>query len=394
MSLRCSLTWVVSTAAVGAAAAPGKPAVEICGNGPAVTRPPSMILTCADDGELATHLTWSSWNATRAAASGIVTWRTGAADFASSTKWDQTRAEVVLTDPVAEPGHQTLFTQLELHVTGATPKGFMRDLKFDEAPTPPVPASAPQASPPKTAPAAPAAPSGTLSYADIEGFWIDAGGPTNSTGGFTDPQIAAAIAGAESSFLPGNIQPGVDYCDAGSDRAGWGLWQITCGNSVSQFGTDFQLLDPWNNAEAAVFKCEADIAIGDNCFDPWTTYTSGTYASFLQSTAPNTTPAAGRVPARSQAAPSKTLMPLSLARTRSAPGRMPTRSKSASACLSFSMPSFRRSRRAGRGLRPLPGRQSRSSGSARRGIYRIRYRFDDKAVTILNIKPRATAYRG
>jgi len=31
--------------------------------------------------------------------------------------------------------------------------------------------------------------------------------------------------------------------------------------------------------------------------------------------------------------------------------------------------------------------------SARRGTYRIRYRFDDKTVTVLNIKPRSTAYR-
>jgi mRNA interferase RelE/StbE len=30
--------------------------------------------------------------------------------------------------------------------------------------------------------------------------------------------------------------------------------------------------------------------------------------------------------------------------------------------------------------------------SARRGTYRIWYRFDDKAVTILSIKPRSTAY--
>lgn len=31
--------------------------------------------------------------------------------------------------------------------------------------------------------------------------------------------------------------------------------------------------------------------------------------------------------------------------------------------------------------------------SARRGTYRIRYRSDDKTVTILNIKPRSAAYR-
>ena len=30
--------------------------------------------------------------------------------------------------------------------------------------------------------------------------------------------------------------------------------------------------------------------------------------------------------------------------------------------------------------------------SARRGTYRIRYRFDDKTVTILHIRPRSTAY--
>ena len=31
--------------------------------------------------------------------------------------------------------------------------------------------------------------------------------------------------------------------------------------------------------------------------------------------------------------------------------------------------------------------------TAHRGTYRIRYRFDDKAVTVLAIKPRSTAYQ-
>jgi len=30
--------------------------------------------------------------------------------------------------------------------------------------------------------------------------------------------------------------------------------------------------------------------------------------------------------------------------------------------------------------------------SARRGTYRIRYRFDDKTLTVLHIKPRSAAY--
>ena len=33
-------------------AAGSRPAVEICGQGPAVTRPASMVLTCADGGEI------------------------------------------------------------------------------------------------------------------------------------------------------------------------------------------------------------------------------------------------------------------------------------------------------------------------------------------------------
>lgn len=111
------------------------------------------------------------------------------------------------------------------------------------------------------------APSGTLGYAQIEGFWVLAGGSTARHGGYTGAQIAAAITGTESSFLPGIIQPYVDYCGPGAVRAGWGLWQITCGDSVPQYGSDFQILDPWNNAEAAVAKYDA--AGG---FTPWSTY--------------------------------------------------------------------------------------------------------------------------
>jgi PKD domain/Fungal fucose-specific lectin len=107
-------------------------------------------------------------------------------------------------------------------------------------------------------------------------------------GTYTDAQIAAAITGAESSFLPGIIQPGVDYCGSGADKAGWGLWQITCGNSTPQFGTDFQLLDPWNNAEGAVSKYKSDASAGLNGFDPWSTYASGAYLQFLQHTSADT----------------------------------------------------------------------------------------------------------
>ena len=180
-----------------------------------------MTLTCADNGEIATHLHWSNWTAARATATGTVTWRPCTALCADSRRWSHTSASLTLTSPVTENGKGVLFTRLTLHVTGHTPRGFKRDLAFDEAPTG---LAAPQQSGMQATPSA--APSGTLGYAAIEGFWIIAGGPNGSAGSYTDAQVAAAITGAESSYLPGIIQPGVDYCGAGADRAGWG-----CGRS-------------------------------------------------------------------------------------------------------------------------------------------------------------------
>jgi hypothetical protein len=273
-----------------AASAAAVPAVAVCGQGPAVVRPRSMILACADDGEVAANLRWASWSAGVATATGTVTWRSCTSVCFDSTHTGSASADFTLADPVREAAKGLLFTRLEMHVTGPTPRRFLRDLAFDEAPV--TAAAAPLAQPRVPLPAARAggiraAASGSLGYAAIEGYWLYAGGPDGSTGGFTDAQVAAAITGAESSFLPGIIQPGVDYCGAGADRAGWGLWQITCGNSVPQFGTDFQVLDPWNNAEEAVFKCVQDMDAGFNCFAPWTTFNDGAYQGFLQATAPD-----------------------------------------------------------------------------------------------------------
>lgn len=256
-----------------------RPEVEVCGTGRALVRPHSMVLTCADDGELAVHLHWSGWNRTRATATGRVTWRNGTAASASTRQWKSASARFTLLDPVREASGKVLFTRLRMHVTGATPKGFIRNLTFDESPTPAAQQSPSRAEiSGRATPSVASAPSGTLSYADIEGYWIAAGGSSSTA------KTAAAITGAESSFYPGIIQQGVDYCDSGtSDEAGWGLWQITCGNSESSYGIDYQILDPWNNAEAAVAKYKA--AGG---FSPWSTYTSGAYKNYLESVSPNT----------------------------------------------------------------------------------------------------------
>ncbi len=107
--------------------------------------------------------------------------------------------------------------------------------------------------------------SGALSPAQVEGVWIAAGGPANVA------PTAAAIADAESTDIPSNIQQGQPY-----GTTGWGLWQITPGNSEPQFGVDQALLVPINNARAAVAKYTAA-----NGFSPWTTYTSGAYLQHM-----------------------------------------------------------------------------------------------------------------
>lgn len=107
---------------------------------------------------------------------------------------------------------------------------------------------------------------GTYTYAQLEGLWINNGGP------IAVAPIAAAIALAESSGSD-VIQKGQPY-----KTTGWGLWQITPGNSVPSVGVDNALLDPNKNAQAAVAKFKA----AGNSFSPWTTYTSGAYRQFLQ----------------------------------------------------------------------------------------------------------------
>ena len=123
-------------------------------------------------------------------------------------------------------------------------------------------------------------------YSQLEGFWTGAGGSTATAG------IAAAIAMAESGGAD-VIQQGQPYA-----TTGWGLWQITPGNSEPQAGTDSQLLNPQANAKAAVAKWKA----AGESFQPWTTFTSGKYLQFLKgnvpasNTATTTTSAAGGLP--------------------------------------------------------------------------------------------------
>jgi hypothetical protein len=60
------------------------------------------------------------------------------------------------------------------------------------------------------------------------------------------------IAQGESSDQPGAVQKGQPY-----GTTGWGLWQITPGNSVASVGVDNALLDPITNARAAKVKYDS-----------------------------------------------------------------------------------------------------------------------------------------
>lgn len=96
--------------------------------------------------------------------------------------------------------------------------------------------------------------------------------------------IAAAITYPESSANPNSIQAGQPY-----DTTGWGLWQITPGNSEPTIGVDRALLNPLTNAQAAVAKYKQ----AGNSFRPWTTYNNGAYRRYLQNGVPPDTVGAG-----------------------------------------------------------------------------------------------------
>lgn len=100
----------------------------------------------------------------------------------------------------------------------------------------------------------------------IYGYALGAGFPPS------DAVIATAITMPESSANADAIQQNVPY-----HLQGWGLWQITPGNSVPSVGIDYQLLNPATNARAAFLKY-----VGDGWrFGPWTTFWDGAYLRWM-----------------------------------------------------------------------------------------------------------------
>lgn len=108
-------------------------------------------------------------------------------------------------------------------------------------------------------------------YAQLEGLWINAGGPRALA------PLMAAIAEAESGGNPSSV----NAADNNGTQTSWGLWQISNGTHTAPVAN---ILDPNVNAQQAVAKYQSQ-GLG-----AWGTYNSGAYRAFINnSTTPATT---------------------------------------------------------------------------------------------------------
>ena len=114
-----------------------------------------------------------------------------------------------------------------------------------------------------------------LSYAQLEGVWIDAAEPRlGRAKAYALAPIMAAIAEAESGGQAGTYNP----TDNNGTQTSYGLWQISNGTHSPPSNN---WADPSENAILAVGKYQG------GGFAPWGTYDSGAYKAYLS---PKTTP--------------------------------------------------------------------------------------------------------
>jgi Lysozyme like domain len=107
------------------------------------------------------------------------------------------------------------------------------------------------------------------SFAQLQGLWINAGGPAAVA------PIAAAIALAES----GGCTTALNATDNGGTQSSFGLWQISTGTHTPPSAS---WADGGTNAALAVGKYR-----GAGGFSPWGTYASGAYKAFLSGGTPD-----------------------------------------------------------------------------------------------------------
>jgi hypothetical protein len=107
-------------------------------------------------------------------------------------------------------------------------------------------------------------------YAQLEGLWINAGGPAAVA------PVAAAIALAES----GGCTTALNATDNGGTQSSFGLWQISTGTHTAPSPS---WADGGENASLAVAKYKG----AGNAFTPWGTYASGAYKAYLSGGTPD-----------------------------------------------------------------------------------------------------------
>ena len=127
---------------------------------------------------------------------------------------------------------------------------------------------------------------GTLyTYSQLEGLWINAGGPKAVA------PVAAAIALAESNGCTAALNP----IDNGGAQTSVGLWQVSNGTH--------QYPQSWTTAAGNATEAVAKYQGAGNSFSPWGTYKSGAYTAYLN----GNTPADTNVPGGGSAGGSATL---------------------------------------------------------------------------------------
>jgi len=112
-----------------------KPAVEDCGLPPAAVKPKSLVLACADAGEVGVDLEWRTWGSGQAFATGVYTWHVCTPSCVASNKWEKASATFALEQP-ALTKDGWLFEKLVVHITGRLPSRMPKQLVFIWKPVP------------------------------------------------------------------------------------------------------------------------------------------------------------------------------------------------------------------------------------------------------------------
>ena len=107
------------------AKASARPVVFDCLNRP-VVEPSNYVLTCADNGSFLYYLTWSSWTAARATATGVHELNNCTPNCAEG-KFQKYPAVITFWRPEPLAGHpgETYFTRITVRYTGPRPPMYM-----------------------------------------------------------------------------------------------------------------------------------------------------------------------------------------------------------------------------------------------------------------------------